>query len=132
MMKEDWVYRRGDIYLANLGKPEGSQQGGVRPVVILQNDIGNYYSPTLTLAPLTSKTEKKKRQPTHYYIRKAKVAKIHKTETFSTLHARQNPEPEHSLPAVSLESSRSDSRRTGQDPESSKRRVDKLILYENH
>lgn len=45
MMKEDWVYRRGDIYLANLGKPEGSQQGGVRPVVILQNDIGNYYSP---------------------------------------------------------------------------------------
>lgn len=36
MMKEDWVYRRGDIYLANLGKPEGSQQGGVRPVVILQ------------------------------------------------------------------------------------------------
>lgn len=59
MMKEDWVYRRGDIYLANLGKPEGSQQGGVRPVVILQNDIGNYYSPTLTLAPLTSKTEKR-------------------------------------------------------------------------
>ena len=72
MMKEDWVYRRGDIYLANLGKPEGSQQGGVRPVVLLQNVIGNYYSPTLTLAPLTSKTEKKKRQPTHYYIRKAK------------------------------------------------------------
>ena len=47
MMKEDWVYRRGDIYLANLGKPEGSQQGGVRPVVILQNDIGNYYSDSL-------------------------------------------------------------------------------------
>lgn len=59
MMKEDWVYRRGDIYLANLGKPEGSQQGGVRPVVILQNDIGNYYSPTLTLVPLTSKTKKR-------------------------------------------------------------------------
>ena len=59
MMKEDWVYRRGDIYLANLGKPEGSQQGGVRPVVILQNDIGNYYSPTLTLARSHPKPKKR-------------------------------------------------------------------------
>lgn len=32
-MKQDWVYRRGDLYLADLGKPEGSEQGGVRPVV---------------------------------------------------------------------------------------------------
>lgn len=36
MMKETWVYRRGDIYLANLGAPVGSQQGGVRPVVVLR------------------------------------------------------------------------------------------------
>lgn len=72
MMKKDWVYRRGDIYLANLGKPVGSQQGGVRPIIILQNDIGNYYAPTITLAPLTTKTEKKKQQPTHYYLRTAK------------------------------------------------------------
>ena len=72
MMKEGWVYRRGDIYLANLGIPEGSQQGGIRPVVILQNDVGNYYSPTITLAPLTTKNEKKRKQPTHYYIKKAK------------------------------------------------------------
>lgn len=72
MMKEDWVYRRGDIYLANLGKPAGSQQGGVRPVVILQNDIGNYFSPTITLVPLTSKINKKKKLPTHYYLKKAK------------------------------------------------------------
>ncbi len=59
MMKSDWVFRRGDLYLANLGKPEGSRQGGVRPIVALQNDVGNYYAPTLTLAPLTSKIEKK-------------------------------------------------------------------------
>ncbi len=72
MMKSDWVYRRGDLYLANLGKPEGSRQGGVRPIVVLQNDVGNYYAPTLTLAPLTSKIEKKKQQPTHYLLRKAK------------------------------------------------------------
>ena len=43
-MKENWVYRRGDIYLANLGVPIGSKQGGVRPVVVLQNDVGNFYS----------------------------------------------------------------------------------------
>ena len=72
MMKESWVYRRGDIYLADLGKPAGSQQGGVRPVVVMQNNIGNHFAPTLTLAPLTSKVEKKRKQPTHYYLRKAK------------------------------------------------------------
>ena len=53
-MKENWVYRRGDLYLANLGVPVGSKQGGVRPVVVLQNDVGNYYAPTITIAPLTS------------------------------------------------------------------------------
>ena len=53
--KENWVYRRGDLYLANLGVPVGSKQGGVRPVVVLQNDVGNYYAPTITIAPLTPK-----------------------------------------------------------------------------
>ena len=69
MMKADWVFRRGDIYLANLGRPEGSRQGGVRPVVLLQNDVGNFYSPTVTLAPLTS--QKKKPMKTHYKIKQA-------------------------------------------------------------
>ena len=58
-MKENWVYRRGDLYLANLGVSVGSKQGGVRPVVVLQNDVGNYYALTITIAPLTSKIEKK-------------------------------------------------------------------------
>lgn len=71
-MKQDWVYRRGDLYLANLGIPAGSKQGGVRPVVVLQNNVGNFYAPTITIAPLTSKVDKKKSQPTHYFIRKAK------------------------------------------------------------
>ena len=62
-MKDNWVYRRGDLYLANLGVPVGSKQGGVRPVVVLQNDVGNYYAPTITIAPLTSKIEKKRKQP---------------------------------------------------------------------
>ena len=71
-MKENWVYRRGDLYLANLGVPVGSKQGGVRPIVVLQNDVGNYYAPTITIAPLTSKIEKKRKQPTHFFLRKAK------------------------------------------------------------
>lgn len=71
-MKEGWIYRRGDIYLADLGKPVGSQQGGVRPVVVLQNDVGNFYAPTITIVPLTSKIEKKIKQPTHYLLRAAK------------------------------------------------------------
>lgn len=71
-MKENWVYRRGDLYLANLGVPVGSKQGGVRPVVVLQNDVGNYYALTITIAPLTSKIEKKRKQPTHFFLRKAK------------------------------------------------------------
>ena len=72
MMKDGWVYRRGDLYLADLGEPEGSRQGGVRPVILLQNDVANYYSPTLTLAPLTSRVGKKAKQPTHYLVKKAK------------------------------------------------------------
>ena len=72
MMREGWIYRRGDIYLANLGKPSGSQQGGVRPVVNLQNDVGNFYAPTITIVPLTSKFEKKIKQPTHYPLRSTK------------------------------------------------------------
>ncbi|MGN8817785.1 type II toxin-antitoxin system PemK/MazF family toxin [Oribacterium sp. HCP28S3_H8] len=72
MMRKGWIYRRGDIYLADLGKPTGSQQGGVRPVVVLQNDVGNYYSPTITIVPLTSKFMKKNKLPTHYPLRSAK------------------------------------------------------------
>ena len=53
-MKENWVYRRGDLYLANLGVPVGSKQGGVRPVVVLQNDVGN----SITAPGLQMQTER--------------------------------------------------------------------------
>ena len=66
-MKEDWVYRRGDVYLANLDPYIGSEQGGTRPVVVLQNNMGNYFCPTLIVAPITSRCSKKPNQPTHYY-----------------------------------------------------------------
>ena len=67
-MKENWIYRRGDVYLANLDPYIGSEQGGTRPVVVLQNDVGNRYAPTLIVATVTSRTEKKKYQPTHVLI----------------------------------------------------------------
>ena len=43
----DWVYHRGDIYIANLNPYTGAEQGGIRPVVVLQNNIGNLHSPTV-------------------------------------------------------------------------------------
>jgi mRNA interferase MazF len=67
-MREDWVYRRGDIYLANLDPYIGSEQGGTRPVVVLQNNAGNFFSPTLIIAPITSRFGKHRDLPTHYYV----------------------------------------------------------------
>ena len=59
-MKEDWIYKRGDLYYANLNPYFGSEQGGTRPVLVLQNNVGNFFCPTLIVAPLTSKWIKKK------------------------------------------------------------------------
>lgn len=71
-MKENWKYRRGDIYLVDLGTNIGSEQSGCRPALVLQNDVGNYYGPTLIVAPITSHFWKKANQPTHYLIEEAK------------------------------------------------------------
>lgn len=70
-LREDWYFKRGDIYLANLNPFQGSEQGGTRPVLVLQNNTGNYYCPTIIVAPITSRTFKKRNQPTHYYLKKA-------------------------------------------------------------
>ena len=56
--------RRGDIYYADLSPVVGSEQGGLRPVLIVQNDVGNRYSPTVIAAAITSKMSKAK-LPTH-------------------------------------------------------------------
>lgn len=56
--------KRGDIYYADLSPVVGSEQGGVRPVLIVQNDVGNRYSPTVIAAAITSQREKT-RLPTH-------------------------------------------------------------------
>ena len=59
--------RRGDIYYADLSPVVGSEQGGVRPVVVLQNNVGNRHSPTLIVAAITSNTHKA-RLPTHVAV----------------------------------------------------------------
>ncbi|MDD3831581.1 MAG: type II toxin-antitoxin system PemK/MazF family toxin [Clostridia bacterium] len=56
--------RRGELYYADLSPVVGSEQGGLRPVLVLQNDIGNKYSPTVIVSATTSKLEKA-RLPTH-------------------------------------------------------------------
>jgi mRNA interferase MazF len=58
---------RGDIFYANLNPVLGSEQGGLRPVLIIQNDIGNMYSPTTIVAAITSKIKRAK-LPTHIEI----------------------------------------------------------------
>lgn len=59
--------KRGDIYYAELSPVIGSEQGGTRPVLIISNDIGNKYSPTVIIAAIPSKQTKSK-LPTHYYL----------------------------------------------------------------
>ncbi len=59
--------KRGDIYYADLSPVIGSEQGGVRPVLIVQNDVGNKYSPTVIAAAITSRLEKNK-LPTHIEV----------------------------------------------------------------
>ena len=67
-MDEARYYRRGDIYLAALNPIVGSEQGGTRPVLLLQNNDGNFFGPTLIVAPITSRIWKKAGQPTHCLI----------------------------------------------------------------
>lgn len=64
---ERGAVRRGDIYYADLSPVVGSEQGGIRPVLIVQNNVGNRYSPTVIAAAITSQTGKNK-LPTHIEV----------------------------------------------------------------
>ena len=61
--------KRGDIFYADLRGVIGSEQSGIRPVIVVQNDIGNMYSSTTIIVPLTRKNEVKLNQPTHYLLK---------------------------------------------------------------
>ncbi len=63
------IIKRGDIYYAELNPVIGSEQGGKRPVLIISNDIGNKHSPTVIVAPITSRVHTKAKLPTHTLIK---------------------------------------------------------------
>ena len=69
------IIRRGDIYYADLRPVIGSEQGGVRPVLVIQNDIGNKHSPTVICAAITSKMNKAK-LPTHVELNTRRCAMV--------------------------------------------------------
>ena len=69
------IIKRGDIYYADLRPVVGSEQGGVRPVLIIQNDIGNKHSPTVICAAITSKMNKAK-LPTHVELNTRRCAMV--------------------------------------------------------
>ena len=69
------VIRRGDIYYADLRPVVGSEQGGVRPVLIIQNDVGNLHSPTVICAAITSQMNKAK-LPTHVELSSSRYALV--------------------------------------------------------
>ena len=73
-LRDDHEFRRGDVYMADLGYGvigyDGSHvQGGIRPVVVLQNNLGIIFSPTLVVVPITSKINKRPELNTHYLLR---------------------------------------------------------------
>jgi mRNA interferase MazF len=61
------IVKRGDVFFADLSPVVGSEQGGVRPVLVIQNDIGNRFSPTIVVAAITAQIQKAK-LPTHVEI----------------------------------------------------------------
>ncbi len=92
MIPKNWRYIRGDIYYANMEPHVGSEQGGERPVVVLQNDMGNKHSSTLIIATLTSKVDKKLNLPTHVLLDQnpgLKVPSIVQLEQIFTIDKRR-------------------------------------------
>ena len=73
-MIDRWKTKKGDVFYADLSPVCGSEQDGLRPVVVIQNDLGNRYSPTVIIAPFTE-VLKKESLPTHITIPKTKFLK---------------------------------------------------------
>lgn len=87
--------RRGEIYLANLNPVIGSEQGGTRPVLVIQNDLGNKYSPTTIVAAITSRIRKAK-LPTHveipasrYHLERDSVVLLEQIRTIDKLRLKE-------------------------------------------
>ena len=87
--------RRGEVYYADLSPVVGSEQGGVRPIVVLQNNVGNKYSPTIIVAAITSQLSKAK-IPTHielpasdYYLPKDSVVLLEQSRTIDKTRLKE-------------------------------------------
>ena len=91
--------KRGELYYADLSPVVGSEQGGVRPVLVVQNDIGNKYSPTVIAAAVTSKINKAK-LPTHIELPSAYG--LAKLEQIRTLDKRRLKERIGELPPEAM------------------------------
>ena len=92
---EDLTVKRGEIYMADLSPVVGSEQGGVRPVLVIQNNVGNKYSPTVIVSAITSKLDKAK-LPTHielpgskYHLPKDSVALLEQIRTLDKRRLRE-------------------------------------------
>lgn len=92
---EELNVRRGEIYMADLSPVVGSEQGGVRPVLIIQNNVGNRYSPTVIVSAITSRLDKSK-LPTHielsaekYHLPKDSVALLEQIRTLDKRRLRE-------------------------------------------
>ncbi|MBR3809178.1 MAG: type II toxin-antitoxin system PemK/MazF family toxin [Clostridia bacterium] len=83
--------KRGDIYYVDFDLMIGSVQAGMRPVVVIQNDTGNKHSTTLIVATITSKSEKKRKMPTHIVINIEGLSKesIIQLEQITTIDKQQ-------------------------------------------
>lgn len=92
-MHEKGIVYRGEIYYAELSPSQGSEQGGIRPVLIVQNNVGNRYSPTTIVVPLTTKLGKHK-LPTHVCLQACglsheSIALCEQVRTISKLRLRE-------------------------------------------
>ena len=96
---------RGDIFYADLSPVVGSEQGGIRPVLVIQNDVGNKYSPTVIIAAITSQLSKAK-LPTHIELNKDKFNLVKDSvvllEQIRTLDKRRLKEKIGAVDAVSM------------------------------
>lgn len=103
------IIKRGDIFYADLRPVVGSEQGGIRPVLILQNDIGNRKSPTTIVVTMTSRVNKKSNMPTHVILHKDDTYGLPKDsviqcESFRTIDKKRIKEKIGCVNEESLES----------------------------
>ena len=84
-------FHRGEVYYADLDPVIGHEQGGIRPVLIIQNDTGNYHSPTIIVIAVTRRTFKKPKQPTHVVLDDAQglAPSLFMSEVIRTINKRR-------------------------------------------